>query len=87
MSPVNFVGNRLFSNYHLYCPIMECNEVIEENFFVMLYVRCVSVPTCGVATSVMTFSYTVETAYKVAICPIGNLLYMGIYLITDLKLL
>ena len=31
--------------------------------------------------------YTVETAYKVAICPRGNLLYMQIYLITDLKLL
>ena len=32
-------------------------------------------------------SNTVETAYKVAICPRGNLLYMRIYLITDLKLL
>ena len=31
--------------------------------------------------------YTIETAYKVAICPIGNLLYMQIYLITNLKLL
>ena len=30
---------------------------------------------------------TVETAYKVAICPIGNILYMGIYLMTDLKVL
>ena len=30
---------------------------------------------------------TVETAYKVAICPRGYLLYMRIYLITDLKLL
>ena len=30
---------------------------------------------------------TVETAYKVAICPRGNLPYMQIYLITDLKLL
>ena len=29
----------------------------------------------------------VETAYKVAICPRRNLLYMGIYLITDLKVL
>ena len=27
-----------------------------------------------------------NTAYKVAICPRGNLLYMRIYLITDLKL-
>ena len=33
------------------------------------------------------FSNTVETAYKVAICPRGNLLYMRIYLITDLKVL
>ena len=32
-------------------------------------------------------TYTVETAYKVAICPRGNLLYMRIYLITDLKVL
>ena len=31
--------------------------------------------------------YAVETAYKVAICPRGNLLYKQIYLITDLKLL
>ena len=31
--------------------------------------------------------YTVETAYKVAICPRGNLLYMRIYLITNLKVL
>ena len=30
---------------------------------------------------------TVETAYKVYVCPRGNLLYMWIYLITDLKLL
>ena len=30
---------------------------------------------------------TVEIAYKVAICPRGNLLYRQIYLITDLKLL
>ena len=30
---------------------------------------------------------TVETAYKVAICPRGNLPYMQIYLIADLKLL
>ena len=30
---------------------------------------------------------TVETAYKVYIFPRGNLLYMQIYLITDLKLL
>ena len=30
---------------------------------------------------------TVETAYKVAICPSGYLLYMGIYLIADQKLL
>ena len=30
---------------------------------------------------------TVETAYKVYICPRGNLLYMRIYLITNLKLL
>ena len=30
---------------------------------------------------------TVETAYKVCVCPRGNLLYMWIYLITDLKLL
>ena len=29
---------------------------------------------------------TVETAYKVYICPRGNLLYMRIYFITDLKL-
>ena len=28
---------------------------------------------------------TLETAYKVAICPRGNLLRMQIYLITDLK--
>ena len=26
---------------------------------------------------------TVETAYKVYVCPRGNLLYMQIYLITD----
>ena len=32
-------------------------------------------------------AYAVETAYKVYVCPIGNLLYMRIYLITDLKLL
>ena len=32
-------------------------------------------------------AYTVETAYKVYVCPKGNLLYMRIYLITDLKLL
>ena len=31
--------------------------------------------------------YTVETAYKVYVCPRGNLLYMQIYLIADLKLL
>ena len=31
--------------------------------------------------------YTVETAYKVYVCPRGNLLYMRIYLITGLKLL
>ena len=30
---------------------------------------------------------TVETAYKVYICPRGNLPYMQIYLITDQKLL
>ena len=30
---------------------------------------------------------TVETAYKVYICPRGNLLYMQIYLIDDIKLL
>ena len=37
---------------------------------------------------VMSFnSDTVETAYKVYVCPRGNLLYMRIYLITDLKLL
>ena len=30
---------------------------------------------------------TIETAYKVAIRPSGNLLYMQIYLITDIKLL
>ena len=30
---------------------------------------------------------TVETAYKVAICPRGNLFYMRIYLITDLELI
>ena len=30
---------------------------------------------------------TVETAYKVYVCPRGNLLYMQIYLITHLKLL
>ena len=34
-----------------------------------------------------TERYTVETAYKVAICPRGNLLYMWIYLITYLKVL
>ena len=28
---------------------------------------------------------TVETAYKVYVCPRGNLLYMQIYLITDRK--
>ena len=33
------------------------------------------------------YIYTVETAYKVYICPRGNLLYIRIYLITDLKLL
>ena len=33
------------------------------------------------------FSYTLETAYKVDTCPRGNLRYMRIYLITDLKLL
>ena len=32
-------------------------------------------------------NYTVETAYKVYVCPRGNLLYMRIYLIIDLKLL
>ena len=30
---------------------------------------------------------TVETAYKVAICPRGNLLHMRIYFIPDLQLL
>ena len=30
---------------------------------------------------------TVETAYKVYVCPRGNLPYMLIYLITDKKLL
>ena len=30
---------------------------------------------------------TVESAYKVYVCPRGNLLYMRINLITDLKLL
>ena len=30
---------------------------------------------------------TVETAHKVYVCPRGNLLYMRIYLITDLKFL
>ena len=30
-----------------------------------------------------TSTRTVETAYKVAICPRGNLLYMWIYLITE----
>ena len=30
---------------------------------------------------------TLETGYKVAICPRGNILYMWIYLITDQKLL
>ena len=30
---------------------------------------------------------TVETAYKVYVCPRGNLLYMRIFLITDLNLL
>ena len=33
------------------------------------------------------FPNTVETAYKVYVCPRGNLLYMQIYLITDLQLL
>ena len=35
----------------------------------------------------ITIFITVKTVYKVAICPRGNLLYMRIYLITDLKLL
>ena len=35
----------------------------------------------------MRFSNTAETAYKVYVCPRGNLLYMRIYLITDLKFL
>ena len=35
----------------------------------------------------MHIPYTVETAYKVAICPRGNVLYMRIYLIANLKLL
>ena len=35
----------------------------------------------------MSNSATVETAYKVYVCPRGNLPYMRIYLITDLKLL
>ena len=30
-------------------------------------------------------NYAVETAYKVYVCPRGNLLYMLIFLITDLK--
>ena len=38
------------------------------------------------SSSVHPMSNTVETAYKVAICPRGNLLYIRIYLITDLKL-
>ena len=35
----------------------------------------------------MHIPYTVETAYKVAICPRGNVLYMRIYLIANLKLI
>ena len=42
-------------------------------------------PHAGAAVG--RFYITVETAYKVAICPRGNLLYTRIYLITDLKLL
>ena len=41
--------------------------------------------------TVLSYNYwsitTVETAYKVTICPTGNLIYMQIYLITDIKLL
>ena len=33
------------------------------------------------------YYYTLETAYKVAICPVGNLLYKQIYFINDLNLL
>ena len=33
------------------------------------------------------YDCTGETAYKVAFCPRGNLLYMQIYLLTELKLL
>ena len=33
------------------------------------------------------FSYTLETVYKEAICSRGNILYMGIYLITSHKVL
>ena len=32
-------------------------------------------------------SSEVETAYKVYVCPRGNLLFMRLYLMTDLKLL
>ena len=39
------------------------------------------------AIVIILLYYTVETAYKVYVCPRGNLLYMRIYLITDLKLL
>ena len=39
------------------------------------------------AINLSTDKTKVETGYKVAICPNGNLLNMRIYLITDLKLL
>ena len=41
----------------------------------------------GPRGSVFIFFSTVGTAYKVAICPRGNLLYMQIYLINDQNLL
>ena len=41
----------------------------------------------SIGNYVLCHVITVETAYKVYICPRGNLLYMRIYLITDLKLL
>ena len=43
--------------------------------------------SAAMANSTGALADTVETAYKVYVCPRGNLLYMQIYLITDLKLL
>ena len=44
-------------------------------------------PSCTENANPQECHITIETAYKVYICPRGNLLNIRIYLITDLKLL